>query len=210
LSRWFYGNKFQFLRRKIIKYISIDIETSGLNHEVCSIIEFAAVADDLQVQAPIDSLPKFQTYILQDHYIGEPYALGMHAEIFKKIADWKKTPANFSDLPNLLPRFHTFLTTSCEYKMTEGAIKINVAGKNFGSFDSKFLEKLPHYGLMVKFNHRVLDPAILYFDPKQDNELPNTEKCMKRAQIAGDVKHTALEDAINVVKLLRHKYKKNE
>lgn len=194
-----------------VKYISIDIETTGLNHEICNIVEFAAVADDLKVQAPLNDLPKFQTYILQDHYVGEPYALGMHAEIFKKIANWKTTPANFCTLSELLPRFHTFLTTSCEYKMSDGAIKINVAGKNFGNFDSKFLEKLPHHGLLVKFNHRILDPATLYFDPTQDNELPSTEKCMERAHIEGDVKHTALEDAINVVKLLRHKYqKKNE
>ncbi len=193
-----------------MKYISIDIETTGLNHEICNIIEFAAVADDLQVQAPIDSLPRFQTYILQDHYVGEPYALGMHAEIFKKIANWKKAAENFCTVSELLPRFHTFLTTSCEYKMADGPIKINVAGKNFGYFDSKFLEKLPHHGLLVKFSHRILDPATLYFDPNHDKELPGTEVCMERAQIAGDVKHTALEDAINVIKLLRCKYKRSE
>lgn len=198
-----------YLRKYEMKYVSIDIETTGLNHDICNIIEFAAVVDDLKVQAPLEKLPTFQTYILQDHYIGEPYALSMHAEIFKKIANWQKAGVNVSSPADLLVRFHTFLTTLGGYTNGNGVIKINVAGKNFGNFDSKFLEKLPHHNLLVKFNHRILDPGILYFDPEQDFEtLPGTESCMKRAGIPGEVQHTALEDAINVVKLLRYKYQR--
>lgn len=198
-----------------MKYISIDIETTGLNHDICNILEFAAVADDLKSQLPIESLPVFQTYILQDHYIGEPYALGMHAEIFKKLGNWKNTGVNVCSPADLLPSFHTFLTTLAGYpnpkdpygRSERGIIKINVAGKNFGNFDSKFLEKLPHHNLLVKFNHRILDPAMLYFDPNLDTDtLPSTEVCMKRADIGGTVQHTALEDAMNVVRLLRRKY----
>lgn len=197
-----------------MKYVSVDIETTGLNHDVCQIIEFAAIADDLKTQQPIESLPTFQTYILHDHYIGEPAALAMHCDIFKKITNWKKLGINVCAVSDLLPKFHTFLTTLCGYNTAtnafqwmDGAIKINIAGKNFGNFDSKFLEKLPNYGLFVKFNHRILDPAMLYFDPEEDTEtLPSTEVCMKRARIDVEVKHTALEDAINIIKLLRRKY----
>jgi hypothetical protein len=190
-----------------MKYVSIDIESTGLNHDICQVLEFAAIIDDLGVQAPIETLPTFQTYILQDHYIGEPYALAMHAEIFKKIANWKKnTGLNFCSPADLLPRFHTFLTTLGGYYEPNGVVRINVAGKNFGNFDSKFLEKLPHYNLLVRFGHRILDPATLYFDPNEDTELPSTEKCLERAGFKGEVKHTATEDAINVIKLLRKKY----
>lgn len=190
-----------------MRYCSIDIETTGLNHDICNILEFAAVADDLKVQLPIESLPVFQTYVLQDHYIGEPYALGMHAEIFKKICNWQKSGIHICSPADLLPRFHTFLTTLAGYEVPrDSVIKINVAGKNFGNFDSKFLEKLPHHNLLVKFGHRILDPAMLYFNPDEDTELPSTEICMKRAGIGGEVKHTALEDALNVVKLLRRKF----
>ncbi len=190
-----------------MKYVSIDIETTGLNHDICNVIEFAAIADDLSLQMPLESLPTFQTYILQDHYVGEPFALAMHAEIFRKIANWQKeSDINICAAAELLPRFHTFLTTLAGYTAPNGILKINVAGKNFGNFDSKFLEKLPHHDLLVKFNHRILDPAMLYFNPEEDDILPGTEKCLKRAGIAADVKHTALEDAINVVKLLRKKY----
>lgn len=130
----------------------------------------------------------------------------MHAEIFKKLGNWKKLDINICTSADLLPKFHTFLTTSCNYS-NDGAIKINIAGKNFGNFDSKFLEKLPHHNLLVKFNHRILDPAMLYLDLEKDTEtLPSTETCMKRAGIDSEVKHTALEDAMNVVRLLRKKY----
>lgn len=192
-----------------MKYISIDLETTGLNHDICNILEFAAVADDLRVQAPIDKLPKFQTYILQDHYIGESYALGIHTKIFKKISSWKKGGINICSPADLIPRFYTFLTTLAGYGANDGGIvKINVAGKNFGNFDSKFLEKLPHHNLLVRFSHRILDPATLYFDPNEDTELPSTEKCLERAGFKGEVKHSATEDAINVIKLLRKKYPK--
>ncbi len=131
----------------------------------------------------------------------------MHAEIFKKIANWKKVPVSVCSPDELLPRFHTFLTTLGGYETANNEIiKINVAGKNFGNFDSKFLEKLPHHNLLVKFNHRMLDPTMLYFDPNEDEELPSTDKCMERAGIKGEVQHTALEDAIDIVKLLRVKY----
>jgi len=164
------------------------------------------VVDDLRVQAPIEALPRFQTYVLQDYYVGEPFALGMHSDIFKKIGSWKKSGANVKSPGDLFPAFHTFLTTLAGYSVSEGPIKLNVAGKNFGNFDSKFLEKLPHYGMLFKFHHRILDPAMLYFDPKEDETLPDTKECMRRAGIDGEVQHTALDDALNVIKLLRKKY----
>jgi hypothetical protein len=131
----------------------------------------------------------------------------MHGDIFKKIGNWKETGVMVCSPADLLPRFHTFLTTLAGYHPgPDGIVKINVAGKNFGNFDSKFLEKLPHHNLLVKFHHRILDPGMLYFDPNEDEILPSTEICMQRAGVGGEVQHTALEDALNVIKLLRNKY----
>lgn len=187
-----------------MRYVSIDIETTGLNPSNCDIIEFAAVVDDLSVQNPIEKLPTFQTYVLRDSYRGDPYALAMHSEIFKKIAKWKEGKINVCEPKNLLNTFITFLTTLGGYETTP--VKINVAGKNFANFDNKFLSLLPDY-YKVKINHRIIDPAILYFEPFTDKELPNTETCLKRAGLEATVTHTALEDALLVVKLLRHKFK---
>lgn len=185
----------------------IDLETTGLNHETCQIIEFGAVVDDLSVQAPLDKLPKFHKYIVHEVYSGEAYALAMHCEIFKKLAHWKTNGISVCSSADLILAFKTFLTTQAGYIPEKDVVKINVAGKNFANFDKNFLERLPYYNT-VKIHHRILDPASLYFNPKKDSTLPSTETCMERAGIEGDVQHTAIEDALLVIKLLRNKFPK--
>lgn len=181
-----------------MKYTSIDIETTGLDYNKCQIIEFAAVVDDLKNQIPIEELPKFQIYIKQKFYTGEPYALAMHKEIFKKISrdEWSCPPED------LFGEFFDFLVTKGGYNMP---LEITVAGKNFASFDKRFLEILPNNNL-VRFKHRVIDPSILYFDVKTDLELPSMSVCLERAGLSSEVKHTALEDSLAVVQLMRHKF----
>ena len=68
-------------------YCSIDIETTGLDIEHCDIIEFAAVIDDLTDRKPLEELPRFHAYIAKRSLKGEPYALSMHQNIFRKIAE---------------------------------------------------------------------------------------------------------------------------
>jgi hypothetical protein len=40
-------------------------------------------------------------------------------------------------------------------------------------------------------------------DWKNDESLPNLQKCMDRCKIKGEVTHDALQDAIDVVQVLR-------
>jgi DNA polymerase III epsilon subunit-like protein len=87
-------------------------------------------------------------------------------------------------------------------------LPINIAGKNFASFDLLFLRQDNSFDYYIKYRHRFLDPAILYWRPGDDT-LPDTETCMKRAGIEGKVAHDAIEDAIVVVKLIRNKLGKN-
>jgi DNA polymerase III epsilon subunit-like protein len=197
-----------------MKYVSIDLETTGLNHEKCSILEFAAVVDDLNVQEPIEKLPKFQVYVMQDYYTGEPYALAMHCDKLQKITNWRTSGIDVCTPETLVAKFQTFLVTF-GYKETlrtqsylkDGYIKINVAGKNFANFDNRFLERLPDYNKRIKVGHRILDPVMLYFDPKKDiDHLPSMTECMERAGIGGEVPHSALEDAMLVVQLIRKKF----
>ena len=77
------------------------------------------------------------------------------------------------------------------------------AGKNFASFDLQFLNQLPGFRKFIRFKHRFLDPAMLWWDPDLDDGPPDTKTCMERAGLAGEVAHTAIEDALVVVKLIR-------
>ena len=83
--------------------------------------------------------------------------------------------------------------------------KIVVAGKNYARFDSRFLSKITKWDEYIKVHHRILDPAALYWQPEIDGvELPDAKTCMERSGIAGEVAHTAVEDAQVVVRLIRH------
>lgn len=191
-----------------MKYCSIDLETTGLNPKTSDIIEFGAVLDDLENPSPLEKLPKFHCYVIPSlrskgltYYIGEPYALSMHATIFRRIAD-RAEGYNYYGVNSIMTNFREFLLKN-GYKMdSKGRLIINIAGKNAAMFDVPFLKAHIRNWEGVEFSHRVLDPAILFLNIK-DNRLPDGETCKKRAGLEGLVAHTAIEDAIMVVQLLR-------
>lgn len=179
-------------------YVSIDIETTGLDPKYCQIIEFGAVIDDLE--KPVSELPRFQTYIRHDQYIGDAFGLAMNSDILKKIANWLKIKdINICSIYELMPQFENWLI-----KNKIDTNNVIVAGKNFGMFDSKFIEKLNYDG--VKFHHRVIDPSMLYME-KDDTSPPSTKTCLERAGIKANISHTAIDDALLVIDLIRAKFK---
>lgn len=194
-----------------MKYVSIDIETCGLNKKKCDIIQFAATIDDLSDVKPLDRLPTFQAHFIKNNYKGEPFALSMHQAIFKKIAlaSQRRVEENefgdkFMKIKDLPIAFKNFLTGNGFEEDKWGKIRVNVAGKNVAMFDMPFLNENIKDWKGVSFLHRVIDPAILYYQPG-DVCLPDSKLCMERAGLAGEVAHTALEDTLMVVKLIRHK-----
>jgi len=193
-----------------MKYVSIDIETTGLNTEQCDIIEFGAVLEDTNTwTGTVEELPIFHTYILPFYgrtYRGEPYALSMHSEILCRIATQEPGEDGYMYLePNELGSVFS------DWLYEIGLIgqdrdPITVAGKNFASFDLQFLNKLPDFSPPIRFNHRYIDPAMLYWDPLADSRMPNMETCLERAGIDKPVLHTAVDDARLVIELLRKRY----
>lgn len=192
-----------------MRYLSIDLETTGLNPDRCDIIEIGAVLDDLSVLKPIDQLPTFHCYVLpypiltsslhplkNGTYKGEPYALSMHPKIFRRIATQEE---GFTYLePSQVAGFFA------EWLRKEhGEVTVNAAGKNFAMFDDRFLKNLPAWEEEIKIRHRVIDPGNFWFNPLEDDQMPNTATCLERAGIEPTDSHTALGDAIDVVKLVR-------
>ncbi len=186
-------------------YVSVDIETTGLNPHRCQVIEFGAVYENWL--APVENLPAFHCYVIHSEYRGDPFALAMNHEILRRIANKDKHPEfKFYRPLELAMEFEKWLV---EHKIDPE--RVPVAGKNFAGFDAQFLKELmdydgPRFGDIIKFAHRVIDPGSLYFDPRIDKEPPSTKTCMERAGIAGEVAHTAVEDAVAVIKMIRHYY----
>ena len=162
-----------------MKYISIDLETTGIDSETCDIVEFGAIIDDLENQLPLDQLPQFHAYVCKNNYSGEPFALSMHPTIFRRIATREQGYLYVS--PEKLGQvFKEFLFKN-GYKEEHDRISINVAGKNFASFDNLFLKKNVNFSKHVQIRARILDPSMLYMTI-HDEKLPS-EMLVQNAMI---------------------------
>ena len=186
------------------KYLSIDCETSGLDPETCQILSFAAVLEDTENDLPVEDLPHIHIIINRDFIQGEPYALDMNKDLIKIIKEGIDERLVYECNFGLL--FRTFLIEN-----NIDPKKIKVAGKNFSSFDKLFINKLlentwQKLGEDLNFHHRVLDVGSVFVDFKNDEWLPTLDDCKQRAKVKGVVTHDALEDARDVIRVLRTKY----
>jgi len=188
-----------------MRYVSIDLETTGLDFEKCDIIEFGAVVDDLKNPLPLEELPRFHAYIIKNEYRGEPFALSMHPKIFRRIAT-KEEGYQYIYSQKLGKVFKDFLLEN-RYEERNSKVSLNVAGKNFMGFDYQFLRIHTDMPKHVTMRQRILDPAILYYE-EGDEVLPSLSHCLERAGFEPNVAHTAVEDALDVVKLIRKKFLK--
>ena len=216
-------------------YVSIDIETSGLNHDMNHVLSIGAIIEDTNKKLPYEELPKFNAIVLQNNIQGSPRAITMNKDIISLMGDYlegtnetrellnNKSGYTFYEEEDVVKEFYTFLwcngfasldapSTHVNGKLTpiiDGRTKpitLNVAGKNFGTFDKLFLQELPWWQKLIRTRQRVLDPAILCVDWVNDSSLPSLTVCKERKGVQGIVTHNALEDAWDVIEILRKFY----
>lgn len=208
-------------------YVSIDIETSGLDPEKHKVLSFGAIIEDTEKKLSWDEIPKFNSVILQNEIVGSPRALAMNSKIIddisvmldgsseEKLKLAMTTRFDFHEKDEVVKRFYEFLwkngfgdgsTDIPQINSNTKPITLNVAGKNFGTFDKLFLQQLPWWQKIIRTRQRVIDPAILFCDWKNDKSLPSLSICKERAEIYGLVTHDAIEDAWDVIEVLRKFY----
>ena len=72
-----------------MKYVSIDIETTGLNPDTCNTLEFGAVLEDTVNWKLLEELPTFRRVLRPPVAVGiycvEPSAVTMHTKLFEEI-----------------------------------------------------------------------------------------------------------------------------
>ncbi len=207
-----------------MKYISLDIETTGLDKDKNQIVEVGAILDEIGSTTPIEELPKFRAVLIHDEMVIDTYCANLHrdlwAEILKARSHYNHTIDKDGFIDGRMPgKEHTFYCKSelfetlfCKWlsKVYPDFIlgesrktKINVAGKNPGTFDIPFLEALPGWQGLVKFHRRVLDPAS-HFIRLDDEHIPDLQKCLKRCGFENTVNHTAVDDAIDIIRIVRY------
>jgi len=199
-----------------MNYISFDIETAGLEVGYHSVLEFGAVIDDFET--PIDELPTFRRLLDHETIVGHSYALGMHSDngILKELQNGEATQGGKIIDPEDLGRdFAHFLYSNGfdggddfvgPVEEAVSGYTFTAAGKNVASFDIPHVREIRNFSDHIQFHHRVLDPGPLYFDPSEDETIPDLSTCLKRAGFDENVEHTAVADSKDVIKLLRHAY----
>lgn len=218
-----------------MRYVSIDIETTGLDRENDQVLEIGAIIEDTNKQLDFNEIPRYKAIINHDRISGGVYALHLNARILEILANIpnfnidtsrdgsgiKRTTYirehNIIKPEDFALSFHTFLTSNGYKENDKKQVKIIVAGKNFASFDKPFLNRLlelyrvPFIDFgnevpFIDFGHRTIDPANMYIDFENDNDIPSLNTCLERADIDDKVTHNALLDAWDVVRVLREKY----
>lgn len=178
-----------------MNYMSIDVETTGLDPDVCQVIQIGAVIDGEDFyDRPIEDLPHFNLGIRHERVVGEYGALDMNGWLFNAINNGVMA----SDTPAVAwDRFRPWVAA---YRPALGP-RVVATGKNFASFDRRFLGRMwPNFDR--EFHHRSIDPAG-FFMRWNDKVPPSTAECLLRAGLPSDVAHDALEDARTVCRLLR-------
>lgn len=224
-----------------MKYISIDIETTGLDREACQILSVGAVIEDTNNPLPLTELPTFHCAIKRSSVYGELYALNMNKDLIESIVQYQtskdqdykndlveKTGMMFLDEDEVVDALFRFCFDNglVEFdpqfldkrvRLVDGKtypiltsnmekVYITVAGKNFATFDKMFLERLPRWKQVFNIRQRIIDPSILFTDWESDESLPSLLQCKQRAGISGEVTHNAVEDAMDVIQILRTQY----
>jgi oligoribonuclease (3'-5' exoribonuclease) len=175
-------------------YISLDIETTGLNIEKAKILEIGAVYDD-----GIKNIHELQTYsvIIDWPFLdwAEIPALVLNKDLLTNIYTKKgncKSPKDaFDGLIHFINQF-------------KSGKNIQIAGKNVANFDIPILlnnmstEQSKLFENIIQ--HRTIDVGSIYYPIFGYN--PSLDEINKYIQYK-PVSHKALEDAINVVYAIR-------
>lgn len=203
-----------------MRYVSIDIETTGLDPNENQMIEFGAIIEDSNNPKSYEDSKKYRRIILAEDakYLYNSYAAKINAALIELIADIEGgiKPIDFVNNANLtetafyssilVSDFKLWLMTNGFKENSKGTIQIVAAGKNFASFDNQFIKLLNPESYGLKINYKAIDPATSFIDWENDLEPPSSDECLKRAGIIAETKHEALADAWNVIQLLRTQY----
>lgn len=195
-----------------MKFLSIDIETTGLDPQKNQILEFGAVAIDTSYKN-VPYISNFRAVFIHQELTGNPIALTMNSKLIDDIGFVLKTKEFDFETQNALDLNDVCVRNSEEFqKYFDSWLKrigfterLTLAGKNLASFDLKFIEAI---GIKIKYRHRMIDPAILYVDWEKDETLPDLQQCLDRSGIVKSVEHTSIADAMDVAELVLNKINK--
>ena len=173
-------------------YIAIDIETTGTDIERHQVLEIAAVYN--QQGASVMDCPCFEAIVDPGEIVGDPFALNMNARLIERIT------RGLGDPPGTV--MAKLMDWVSGIKSHTGVDRFHLIGKNIGSFDLQFLERMPEWDA-DHFSYRHLEVGSLFSTPEG---ISGQSKLY--AELAEDAKiegspHEALYDARVSLELAR-------
>jgi oligoribonuclease len=72
-----------------MKYLSIDVETTGIDSENCEILSIGAILEDTENILPFEEIPKFHCAINRRSIKGELFATNMNRDLIEKIVHYQ-------------------------------------------------------------------------------------------------------------------------
>lgn len=185
-----------------MKYLSLDIETTGLDKDVHDILSIGMIVVDTEKvgkDVKLEDLPTLHIAIQPVGGVtGDLYALNMNKDLIEGLVEGHVEGAEIVEPHEVEMRVLDFIAEEIG-----GYEKITVIGKNAAGFDIPFIKS--HYPeISGWFSHKVLDVGSMYFDANLHKDVPSLKKCKEIAGIDGIVTHNALEDAFDVVLLERY------
>ena len=191
-----------------LKYVSIDIETTGIDRQKDDVIEITAKIDDLSNIKPVNELPRFHCYVVKERYSGCAWAFAEHQRIFDAI---RNNHPDCIDEENVAHALYNFICDNKGYigymekDLYDNTCDIIVlpAGKNFASFDLHFLYRLPFFVGKIGFPTRAIDVGNMYLRPT-DIKPPSLTDCAKRMNLNMVVNHTSDNEVDMVIHLVRN------
>lgn len=199
-----------------MKFAGIDIETTGLNRDTDQVLQVAIVLEDTaKPDIPVEDLPTFEALICHERLSGAPFALNMNREIVELLATASPGPVDFRGRRvEAFGRKSEVVFAAIEWLQAhytnggplEMPRKFVAAGKNAGGFDLPFMGT----DFQKRFHHRVIDVGSVALGANRDFWLQDRPPGMRELHEGVEATHDALEDARDVIRLLRkltHNYR---
>lgn len=179
-----------------MKYVSIDIETTCIEPKCPdNILMVAMLVEDTKNKVPREEIPTFACLINRPVYSGAPFALSMNSWIFDILAKKDNSKYPIYESNEWASKAIQFLRT---YFSPDD--DMFAAGKNVGGFDLRFFPD----ELKSIFHYRHIDPGSVFID--WDKGPISLSEIKKKLGINGDVTHDAVDDAWDIVQILRTTY----
>lgn len=173
-------------------YVSIDIETTGLDKQKVHVLQLAAIYDNGK---DIEDLPTFDRIIkwpIISH--GEEYAMNLNRGLLRRAYQVREGVVSIEQARRDFEKWLDFVQPSGRF---------TAAGKNVQGFDMPILANPVNRFSLRRFLHRALDPGSMYTD--EFDHIPTLDE-INSVTGRKAVSHDALDDAWDVVYAIRYKW----